>query len=445
MEFTNWSGAFRFTPETVLRPSNPQELLACVLLAARTGKSLRVMGSKHSFSELIATPDIAVSLDSYQGILSVDQSKQQATVKSGTTLHQLSADLLKVGLMMENLGDIDVQSLAGSITTGTHGTGIEFGTLATQVVGLTLITAQGDHLICSETQNGDVFKAALVSLGSLGLISDITLRLVPAYKLKFVQRIVNFKTGLTQLEQCLADNRNFEYFFFPYTDIIQTKSLNITTEPVDRFSISHYLNDLVLENGVLKLLCEWCRIFPSSARMINRICGWGLSSFTKVNWATQIYAAPRYVKFNEMEYNIPRENFKDAIQEVAAEIEKKRFEVCFPLECRFVKADDIWLSPAYQRESAYIAAHMYKGMDHRSYFAALEAIFRNHGGRPHWGKMHSQTAEELSKLYPMWDRFQKLRLELDPQGIFMSPYLQSLFNPKTWQTRRIEHSEKLAA
>jgi FAD-linked oxidoreductase len=396
------------------------------------------MGTRHSFSELISTTSISISLSQYQGIVSVDHDKRQATIKSGTTLRQLSAKLLKLGLMMENLGDIDAQTLGGSIITGTHGTGIAFGNLATQVVSLSLITAGGERLFCSNSQNKEIFRAALVSLGSLGFISEVTLQLVPAYKLKFVQSIEGFKDCLLRLDQRLIENRNFEYFFFPYTKITQAKSLNITDEAAEFFSISHYLNDLFLENGVLKILCEICRLFPKSSRLINQICAWGLSNFTKVNWGTKIYSSPRNVKFNEMEYSIPRVNFKDAIEEIVEEIERKKFDVCFPIECRFVKADDIWLSPAYGRESAFIAVHMYKGMEHRSYFSALEAILRNHQGRPHWGKMHTQTANELSKQYPMWDRFQKLRLELDPNGLFMSPYLSSILSLKTTPAKELE-------
>ena len=428
MELTNWSGSLRFSPGQILYPETEQELISLILNATRSGQNLRVLGSRHSFSELIATSGISLSLDHYQGILSVDPEKMESVIKSGMKLNFLSQNLLKHGLMMENLGDIDVQSLAGSISTGTHGTGIKFGVLATQVNEITLITADGESLVCSESQDRDLFKAALVSLGTLGVISQIKLRLVPAYRLKLVQKIENLKECLSNLDQRLNENRNFEFFFFPYTDVVQTKSLNVTDEPADKFSINHYLNDLILENGALKILCEICRIFPNTAETINKICGWGLSDLTKVNWAHKVFTTPRHVKFNEMEYNIPREKFKDALQEVIEVIEKKKFAVCFPLECRFVKADDIWMSPAYKRDSAYIAAHMYKGMDYQKYFDTLESIFKNNQGRPHWGKMHTQTAADLSKTYPMWEQFEKLRLRLDPKGVFMSPYLKKLLS-----------------
>ncbi|MEO5969715.1 MAG: D-arabinono-1,4-lactone oxidase [Bdellovibrionia bacterium] len=426
MELTNWSGSVRFIPSHIHRPKTQQELVEIILNAVRSNRSLRALGSRHSFSELIATSGISLSLDRYKGIVSVDTEKKEALIRSGTKLNRVSESLLHHGLMMENLGDIDVQSLAGSISTGTHGTGINFGILATQVKELALITANGESLVCSEEQNRDLFKAALVSLGTLGVIFEMKLSLVPSYRLKFVQKIESLKDCLSNLDQRLKENRNFEFFLFPYTDVVQTKALNVTDETADHFSISHHLNDLILENGVLKVLCEICRIFPHTAKAINKICGWGLSGFSKVNYAHKVFTTPRYVKFHEMEYNIPRDRFKDALLEVVEAIEKKNFAVCFPLECRFAKADDIWLSPAYKRDSAYIAAHMYKGMEYQKYFSTLESIFKNHQGRPHWGKMHTQTAEDLSKIYPMWDQFQELRLRLDPKGTFMSPYMRTL-------------------
>lgn len=426
-QWTNWSGEVKCHPKEILFPFSEKEISDIVKRAATSGLCVRVVGTGHSFTPVVATDDVLISLDNFQGIEKVDKDNRLVTIRSGTKLKMLGELLFSHGFAQENMGDINAQSIAGAISTGTHGTGINFGSISTQVAALTLVTGTGGTLECSEKQNTELFKAAQVSIGTLGIITKVTLRVVPAFKLKYSSSKEALGKCLNKLEHYKTGTRNFEFYWFPYTETVQVKLLNETKEEVSGGNIFKPFNDYVLENGLFYLLSEWCRIFPSACSGVSAISAWGVSTGIVKNYSHKIFATPRLVKFNEMEYNIPAKHFTAAISEIKEQIEKQKIKVHFPVECRFAKGDDIWLSPAYGRESAYIAVHMYKGMPFREYFAMVENIFKKYEGRPHWGKMHTQSAKELSQSYPKWEEFSKLRRELDPKGVFMNEHLKKIF------------------
>jgi FAD/FMN-containing dehydrogenase len=282
-------------------------------------------------------------------------------------------------------------------------------------------------LTCSAEQHPDIFKAAQISLGMLGVIVKVKLRVVPAKRLQFHTRREQLHVCLEQLEDYKQNYSHFEFYWMPYTEWVQAKFLHETDEKATSSNVWSVFNKIVLENGVFWLLSEISRIFPTSAPTISKISARGLSTTSEVNYSHRLYATPRAVRFQEMEYNIPSEHFPAVLNEIRACIDKHKFAVHFPIECRFVHADDIWLSPAYQRPSAYIAVHMYKGMAYQEYFRQIEEIFRRFQGRPHWGKLHTQNAESLAALYPRWQDFQRIRSSLDPKGLFLNDYLRNLF------------------
>ncbi len=427
----NWSGSVQGRPQQRAEPASIDDLARLIGTAGRDGRQARVVGAGHSFTPLAQTDDLLLSLDNLQGIESVDAEQGTVTVLAGTKLKRLGNDLLARGLAQENLGDIDVQSIAGAISTGTHGTGIRFGTLATQVAGLTLVTANGDLLECSPEHNPDIFKAAQVSLGMLGVIAKVKLRVVPAKRLHYQGHREKLANCIDNLERYKQENSHFEFFWFPYTEWVQAKFINETEAPATGSNLWGKFNKVVLENGVYWLISEGCRLFPKFSKKACSISAWGVASVNEVDYSHRLFATPRMVRFQEMEYNIPAEHFPAVISEIQACIEQQQFAVHFPVECRFVHSDDIWLSPAYQRESAYIAVHMYRGMPYQSYFQHIEEIFKRYQGRPHWGKMHTRSASDLAALYQRWDDFRRVRAALDPQGIFLNDYLRRLFDVET--------------
>ena len=424
--WSNWSGSVQCIPKEIKTPAAQEELLTIIRDCANQKSTIRVVGSGHSFTGLVGTQGTIISLDLMQGVENIDKQNNQATVLAGTKLKALGETLLSNGLAQKNLGDIDVQSIAGATSTGTHGTGVTLGSVSTQILELTLLTAKGEVIVCSENQNKEIFKAAQVALGSLGIVIKIKLQLVPAYKLKYVRAKGLFDDVLNNLEKYKTENRNFEFYWFPHTNGVQIKTLNITDEEPTKSSFMKYFNDMILENGAFKVLSELCKLFPSLCKTVSKISAAGISTGMDINYSNRIYATPRLVKFQEMEYNLPVEKGIEVLKEMRDSINKNNFRVHFPVEVRFVKADDMYLSPAYQRDSIYIAIHMYKGMEYKTYFDAMESIFKKYNGRPHWGKMHTRTAKELSQLYPMWNKFQEIRTQLDPNGLFMNDYLKKL-------------------
>ena len=425
-QWSNWSGGVVCYPEQIIRPASVDEIVEVVKTAVSQNKTIRLIGAGHSFTPVAQTDSLMVSLDNYQGIESVDDETGYVKVRAGTRLHQLGQALQAHGLAQENLGDINVQSIAGAVSTGTHGTGASLRTIATQVVAMTLVNGHGERVTISAAENSKLLNAARISLGMLGIIVDVTLRTVPAYKLHAQIQPAQLDDVLTHLSTHKA-NRHFEFFWFPHTQAVQLKEMNITDAPAQKEGFGTWLNDVVIENGAFELISRLSRRFPNRTPQFNRLSGRFISEVEKVNHSHKVFATTRTVRFEEMEYNIPAEAFTDCVREIEATIDRQQFAVNFPIECRFVAADEIWLSPAYQRESAYLAVHMYKGMPYQEYFAAMERIFKKFNGRPHWGKRHNFTPEDVHASYPKAAEFLQTRETMDPQGIFLNDHLKNTF------------------
>ncbi|MGH9829055.1 MAG: D-arabinono-1,4-lactone oxidase, partial [Blastocatellia bacterium] len=333
----NWSGSVSCSPAKIAKPSTLDELVQLVRDAARESRSLRVFGAGHSFTRLVETDQVLVSLDNLTGVESADPESGRATVWAGTRLKDLGEALFQKGVAQENLGDIDEQSIAGAVGTGTHGTGITLGSIATQIEGLTIVTASGLVVECSPDSNRDLFKAAQVSIGALGVIAKITLRVLPSYKLKRESSRVTLDHCLSHLDEYKQNNRNFEFFWFPFSEYCQAKFLNVTDAPqtkVDTFN-------RFLENRVFSFLSESCRLMPGLCQRVSRLAGRTIPNVVEVDYSHRIFPTPRLVKFQEMEYNVPAENFVATLTEIRECIDCEKFAVHFPVECVFLSDDDI--------------------------------------------------------------------------------------------------------
>jgi L-gulonolactone oxidase len=424
--YRNWSGMVRFTPAANAEPRSVDELVSVVRAARSAGQQLRVRGSGHSFVPLVQTDGVLLSLDRLSGVEASDE--HTATVWAGTKLDVLGRELAARGLGMLNLGDVNKQTLAGAVGTGTHGTGRALGSISSQVRELSLVLASGELRSCSADSDPELFAAARVSLGALGVITKLRVALQPAYKLKLTKWTLDLDACLAQCEQLANAHRHFEFYWFPHTRVAGLKTMDPCDEPESRRGL-HAVSELVIENGALGLLSRLARRAPRWAPTLSRLMAWSIQgdAGTMVADCHRAFSSPRLVRFNEMEYELPARSGPDALRELVDFVQKKRVLVHFPVEYRYVAADDIWLSPFYERDSAAISIHQYRGMDYEGYFRGAEAIFRNHGGRPHWGKMHNLTAKELAPLYPRWEDFQRLRQMHDPGGLFMNDWLKRLF------------------
>jgi len=425
--FQNWAKNVQCAPSEILTPESDTEIIDIINQSAAEGKKLRIAGNGHSFTPLNCTDKTMINLDNFQGLNAMDTNLNTASAKAGTSIKKLNHLLFEKGYNLINLGDIDVQSIAGATATGTHGTGLSFGNISSQMSGFTIATAKGELLKCSKNQNSDIFKAGSVSLGALGIITEIEMDVIPAYKLDYQAKKAKLDDTLEKLEEYNAINRNFEFYWFPFTKTVQLKITNVTNEPVKDNETMRYINQQLLENNFLELLCSIGTNFYNSYSSLSKIIAFGATSERKINYSHLIYATPRNVRFKEMEYNIPLEHFKEAFMKVVKKIHDEHYRVYFPIECRFVKGDDNWLSPSYGRDSAYIAIHVDARTEHNPYFKDIEKILMEYGGRPHWGKMHNRTAENLSTVYPMWESFMALRKKLDPEAMFLNDYLKEMF------------------
>jgi FAD-linked oxidoreductase len=423
----NWSGYVECPRTPLLAPGSGAELAAVLADAARDGRPVRMVGAGHSFSPLVASDGVIVSLDRLQGIVDVDAGTQVARVHAGTRLHALGAALAERGLAMENLGDINVQSIAGATSTGTHGTGIGFGNLATQIAALKFVTADGREMVASPDENPELFAGGRIALGSLGVLTEVSLRLVQAYRLRLERGRMDLEDCLAQADALVAANRQFEFYWLPHTETVLTKKWNITDAPVDPSGFGRWVSDVLLENMAFGALCRLGKAVPSLCPPLSRFCASLVSASAQVDASWSMLSTVRQVRFNEMEWSLPAERGADALREIKALIARREFPLMFPLEYRWVRGDDLWLSPNHGRDSVHISVHQLVGMPFERYFDAVQAICLNHGGRPHWGKMHSLKAPQLSRLYPRWDDFLALRDKMDPKGLFLTPYLRGLF------------------
>lgn len=389
--WSNWSGSVECHPSQIATPASEDEIAAIVRQAAQENRTVRVCGSGHSFVPLCATDDVLISLDNFAGIESVEPEQLDATIRAGTKIHDLGKPLRASGLALANQGDVDVQSLAGAISTGTHGTGHTLGSLSTQVVGLRLITADGQTLSCSLDENADLLPALQVSLGAFGVTTAIRLRLVPAYRLHEHTWQEPIDDCLAALEERIASSRHFEFFWYPATDLAHPKALNPTeAEP----------NPMPGVEG------------------------------QRIDHSDCVFPSVRENRFNEMEYSLPAAAGPSCFREIRAMMQSRHREVAWPVEYRTVAADAIDLSPASGRATVAISIHQGAALAHRAFFAAAEPIFRAHGGRPHWGKMHSLRAAELEPLYPRWHHFHAVRRRLDPANRFRNGHLRELFGDR---------------
>lgn len=427
----NWAGTSSATPNRFETPQSVSELQAVVRDAARRGMHAKAVGAGHSFTGVAVTDGVLISLDGVTGIESVDlvAGGAHVTVLAGTRLYDLNELLWHRGLAMTNLGDIDVQSIAGAISTGTHGTGAAYGGLATQVVALQVVLADGSTMDCSATQNTDLFEAARLGLGAVGILSKVTLACVPHFTLTAVEAPESLDETLSRLDDDRAGVDHFEFYWFPHTRRTLTKRntrMPRNTPPARVHPLRAYIDDELLSNVAFEGVNRLGALAPSVIPQINRVTSRALSPRTFTDHSHRVFSSPRRVRFHEMEYAIPADALTDTLTEIDGWIEKSGFTTTFPVEVRFAAGDDIWLSTAHGRDTAYVAVHQYYRRDHDTYFDAVEQIAKAVDGRPHWGKMHGRTADDLRPCYPRFDDFLTVRDRYDPDRMFHNPYLEQI-------------------
>ena len=429
----NWAGTATATPARWCQPRSEAEISTAVKDAASAGLQVRALGSGHSFTAAAATSGVALDLSQWTGITAADTRTGLVTVRSGTTLRALNAELDGLGLAMANLGDIDAQTLAGALSTGTHGTGARLGGLATQIEALDLVLADGSLVTCSASARPGLFAAARVGLGALGVVSAVTLRCVPSFTLAADERPMPVEQVIEEFDALAAANDHFEFYWFPYGRQALVKRNNRVPSggpaaaPMPGWR--RFWEFEVMENAAFGTLCRVGRIAPRLIPALNRLSSGALSARSYTDASYRVFVTPRRVRFVESEYAVPRESLPGVLAELRRAVPRLADPVMFPVEVRVAAADDIWLSTAYGRDTAYIAIHQYTGLPYRAYFDLFESVVATVAGRPHWGKMHTLDAARLGPLYPRFEDFRRVRAEVDPEDRFGNAYLGRVFGP----------------
>ncbi|MET8803335.1 D-arabinono-1,4-lactone oxidase [Streptomyces sp. NPDC004546] len=421
----NWGGNVSARPARQVAPASVAELAAAVRRAAEDGLKVKAVGTGHSFTSIAATDGVLIRPQLLTGIRKIDRESMTVTVEAGTPLKRLNAALAREGLSLTNMGDIMEQTVSGATSTGTHGTGRESASIAAQIKGLELVTADGSVLTCSEKENPEIFAAARIGLGALGIVTAITFAVEPVFLLTAREEPMPLDRVLAEFDQLWAENEHFEFYWFPHTGNTNTKRNNRSAGPEQPVGqLAGWFEDEFLSNGVFQV-AQWVgRAAPATVPAIARISSKALSARTYTDIPYKVFTSPRRVRFVEMEYAVPRAALAETLRELKSMVERSGLRVSFPVEVRTAPADDITLSTASGRDSAYVAVHMFRGTPYQAYFSAAERIFTAHEGRPHWGKVHTRDAEYFARVYPRFDEFTALRDRLDPERLFQNDYLR---------------------
>lgn len=418
----NWAGNQRCVPTAVHEPRFTDEVVAVVRAAAAAGERVKVIAGAHSFTDTAMTDGHLLSLDAMNRVLAVEGT--DVTVQAGIRLRDLNEELFDRNLALPNLGDINVQSIAGAAATATHGTGAALGNLATTIVGMELVTGDGTVVRVDETNEPELLRVARVSLGALGIITEVTLRCVPAFNLHAVETVEPLADVLADFRATMHSADHVEFFWTPGARRCVVKRNRRTDEPARPPSRLEYVRDKwIAENLAFGLVCRVGRRVPTLAPKVGKLVASVASERDFVDRSDRVFSSPRHVRFLEMEYGIPFDAVPDALGRIGELAARLPFPPLFPIEVRASAGDDIPLSTAHGRDSGWIAVHQYVGTPYEAYFQGVERIMDDHDGRPHWGKLHYQDAGTLAPRYPEWDTFASWRSKLDPTGTFRNTYL----------------------
>lgn len=421
--WSNWASTYTKNGVRIYRPQSIEQVSDVVKQALNCRQTVRPFGAKHAFSGVAQPDTIALDLQQLRGLIRVDKQNEQATFWAGTYLHEVGPALEQHGLALQNMGDIDVQSLAGAISTGTHGTGVTLGSISSQVVRWGLIDGEG---VYREIFRGDPIAEALhISLGLFGIIVDVTIQAVPVYGLHYESSRMTVSDTLNQFRSIVENNRHAEWYYFPGQSQMQLKVMNpVAYDDIQRRPAKAI--DNFLENNVLQAMSTICKMVPRATKWVSKLSADVVPIGEKEDVSYRIFATPRQVRFTECEYAIPLEHFEAFLEEFHHLMTRQLFNVHFPIECRTQKGEGGLLSPTQGRDCAFVAFHMYQGMPYKRYFRFVDELLTKYEGRAHFGKMNRYTRSELDRLYTDINIFLARRVEFDQQGVFMSEYAKNM-------------------
>jgi FAD-linked oxidoreductase len=430
VRWRNWCRLAVARPGQVLAPRSPADVADAVEAAAACGRRVKMVGTGHSFTDIARADGLMLLPQGLVGVTGVDRAAMTVSVLAGTPLYALNEWLAELGLALHNLGDIDRQTVAGAISTGTHGSGGRFSSLSAQVVGARLVAADGSDIRFRADRDPDPLDGVRVGLGALGILTEVTFAVEPSFRLEAVEEPMPVDRLVAGFDELVSTNDHVDVHWFPGTDRAQVKRNNRTLdEPRPLSRLRRLWDDELLANLAFAATNRLADTVPRTLPLLNRIAARGLAERSYVDAAHRVFVASRRVRFREMEYAVPRETGMAALAEVRRLLARPRWPITFPVEIRSGVADTGWLSPTYRRDSVYLAFHVNARTDHTAYFTAMEEVMQAHGGRPHWGKLHTMSGADLALAYPRFADFLALRDKLDPDRVFTNHYLDRVLGP----------------
>ena len=422
--FRNWASNIQATIPYYYQPETEEQLIRIV----QQHSKVRIVGTGHSWSALCPSEEALINLDKYSKVLSIDKVAKTVTVQPGIKLWQLNEYLDTQGMAMTNLGSISKQSLAGAISTATHGSGIQFQVLASLVRSFTLIKANGSKVSLDKEKNKEVFNLSIISLGSLGLVSEITLSISEAFRLHDRTVAIGFDEMLANLDDYIQNTDHFKIWWFPHVDKAVIYQYDRTQDAPNDSRLRQWLQDEVLSVIGYRTLVFIGNLFPSLRPFFNQIL---ILSFKKpldrIEKSYKVFNVPAPPIHRETEWAF---DVRDAAEILAAYkkmIDLSEHKINFIQEIRFVRGDEFALSPAYRRDSMWVGCYLIGEKGWPELLADFEKLARSYYGRPHWGKEFSIDKAHLSSQYPEIEAFNRLRKECDPTGKFENKMISELF------------------
>jgi FAD-linked oxidoreductase len=428
--WTNWAELASASPVEERTPVDAADVVAAVVDARSRGLRVKMPGSGHSFGDIAVTDGLMLHPGALRGITAVDRAAMTVTVRAGTPLHELNLALERLGLALHNIGDIDVQTVAGAVSTGTHGTGGQVASLSALVRGVEVVDGHGALRRVDADHEPELLPALQLGLGALGVLVSVTLAVEPLFTLQAHERPLRWGEAVATFDELVAEHDHAEMYWFPHTDRLLAKLDDRSTEPpapLPRWR--EWTEDVLLANRVFSAMQALGNRVPPLVRPLNGIAVRALGERRFRDVSHRVFTSPRQVRFRETEHAVPREAGMAALSDLRRLVERSGWRISFPVEVRSAPADSTLLSPASDRDSIWIACHVNGATDHTAYFEAAERVLRAHGGRPHWGKLHTRTASDLAPVYPRWQDFQDARDRLDPDRLFANPYLDRVLGP----------------
>ncbi|KAB1642265.1 D-arabinono-1,4-lactone oxidase [Gulosibacter chungangensis] len=425
----NWSGGVTETSQLAAGPTSETAVRALVIGAGGSGLKVKTVGSGHSFNDIAGTEGLRLHFDDYRGLVSVNSQTRVATFRAGTRMHEVHDLLAEHGLTLENQGDVSSPTIAGAISTGTHGTGLGTSGLSSMVKGLRLVLANGEIIYCDARTHPEIFEFARLGLGALGIIVEVAIQCVPTFRVEANESAEPLDAVLDSYVERARAADYFSFFWFPHSEQALVKSHRRLAEGEEPEGLggknaAKFFDEELVQYWAQGLAASVGTVAPGMVQKLSQFTSSLTGSRQYVEDSVAMFGNAKRMRYNELEYAVPLEDGPDVVHEIRRQIEAHGLTVSFPIEVRCGAADDVPLSPGYGRETAYIAVHRYVRERYAEYFGVVEEVLQSAGGRPHWGMMHTLRAPQLRELYPKFDEFVELRDRVDPDRVFDNHYLE---------------------